>query len=109
MAGNVPPRGQAPRAAGGGPAVEPSPNDHYINAGYSVDLYVGVRRVRGGSMMAAKDVSREGVIDALKVIMKVCENQRCAECPLHDNARNGCYMTGYVEPENWNLNDDEGI
>lgn len=49
MAGNVPPRGQAPGAARGGPAVEHSPNDHYSTAGRGTDLCADVRRrVRGG-------------------------------------------------------------
>lgn len=48
MAGDVPPRGQAPGAAGGGPAMVHSPDGYYSAANRGVDLCADVRRVRGG-------------------------------------------------------------
>ena len=59
--------------------------------------------------MATKDVSREEIMDAVKVIVKVCKNQVCEDCPFLHKEDYKCYMGGVKIPVNWDLNDDEGI
>lgn len=59
--------------------------------------------------MAAKDVSREEIKEALKVIVKVCKNQFCEDCPFLRKEDDKCYMRGVKAPVNWELNDSEGI
>lgn len=58
--------------------------------------------------MASKEITKEDIVEALKVIKSVCEdNLFCKDCPLGDNEGN-CKLKR-LEPRSWQISELDSI
>ena len=57
--------------------------------------------------MASKEITKEDIVEALKVIKSVCEDNDCSTCPF-GNKNSFCLIKG-MTPNAWKINSETDV